>query len=241
MLKYLFLTFLFLDINLSAYINIYPTIFDKPIDNKGSWEEYTLYNKTPNPIRYQISLSDFGIKNSMKEWTELYPRALTVKPGKSEKIRVYITAPKNTPSGEYFTTIEIKETLVPSLEKKPPKEGVKILTHLKMDIVGYVGNLNPKLKTKNLSISMNNQKLIVKGNLKNIGERRAKVTLILTTGKKRDDYKLGTLRVLKGEEVDVSKLSHEVKDKKILKKFKQYKKIILIEEDSNKKLLEINL
>lgn len=240
MLKYLFFSFLLIGIKTFSYINIYPTTFDKTIDKSGNWEEYILYNKTPNSIRYQISLSDNGIKNSMKDWVEFYPRALTIKPGKSEKIKVYIKAPKNTPSGEYLATLEIKENIVPTLEKTPPKSGVQVLTHLKMDIVGYVGDLNLKFKLSNFSLKTNKKTLVVSGKIKNVGNRRGKVSLILSTGRKKNNYNLGTLRILKDEEIDLSKLTHEVSEEEVLKNIKKYKKLILIDQNSENKLLEID-
>lgn len=241
MLKYLFFYFLLVGFKAFSYINIYPTTFDKSIDKGGNWEEYILYNKTPNSIRYQISLSDDGIKNSMKDWIEFYPRVLTIKPGKSEKVKVYIKSPKSVAAGEYLATLEIKENLVPSLEKSSSKSGVQILTHLKMDIVGFVGNLSPKFQLNNFSIKINKKKLTINGKIKNIGNRRGTVNLILSTGRKKDDYNLGTIRILKNEAIDLSKLTHEVNEENILKKINQYKKLILIDKNSEKKFLEINI
>lgn len=241
MLKYLFFSFLFIGIKTFSYINIYPTTFDKPIDKGGNWEEYILYNKTPNPIRYQVSLSDDGIKNSMKEWIEFYPRAVTIKPGKSEKIKVYIKAPKNISPGEYISTLEIKENIVPSLEKTVPKGGIQVLTHLKMDIVGYVGDLKLKFQLKNFSFKVHKEFLKISGTLKNIGDRRGKVSLILSNGRKKDEYNLGTLRILKDEDIDLSTLNHEITEKDILKKINKFKKLILVEESSGKKLLEVDI
>lgn len=241
MLKNIFLFFFTLSLNLFAYINIYPITFDKPIDGNGSKEEFILYNKTKNPIRYSISLSDIGIKNSMKEWVEFYPKNITVKPGKSEKIKVFIKAPKHAQKGEYLTTLEIKENLVPSLEKTPPKNGVQILTHLKMDIAGFIGDIKPKFKISNFSMTPSNKNLNVKGSIENTGDRRGKVDFILTNGSKRDEYLLGSVRVLKNEKIDLSKFSHELENKAQGKKIKSYKKLIIREQGSNKNITEILL
>lgn len=241
MLKNIFLIFFITSLNLLAYINIYPVTFDKSIDGNGNKEEFILYNKTPNPLRYSISLSDIGIKNSMKDWIEFYPNNLTVKPGKSEKIKVFIKAPKHAKKGEYLATLEIRESIVPTLEKTSPKNGVQILTHLKMDIAGFIGDIKPKFKINNFSITPSNKNLNVKGSIENIGERRGKVDIILTNGNKRDEYLLGSIRVLKNEKIDLSKLSHELENKAQEKKIKSYKKLIIREQGSNRNITEILL
>lgn len=239
MLKNICLIFFSIALNLSAYINIYPVSFDKTIDGSGNSQEFILYNKTNKPLRYNISLSDERFqKNSMKNWIEFYPKNITVKPGKSEKIKMYIKAPKNTPRGEYLATVEIKENLLPNLEKNVSQNNVQLLTHLKMDIVGYVGNLKPNYKVNNFSYSIQKDSISVKGTIKNSGDRRGKVALILSNGKNKENYILGKLKVNKGESIDLSKLSHSIKDQKLPKNFN---KLILKDEDSGDTLSEVSL
>ena len=239
MLKNICLIFFSIALNLSAYINIYPVSFDKAIDGSGNSQEFILYNKTTKPLRYNISLSDERFqKNSMKNWIEFYPKNITVKPGKSEKIKMYIKAPKNTPRGEYLATVEIKENLLPNLEKNVSQNNVQLLTHLKMDIAGYVGNLKPNYKVDNFSYSIQKDSISVRGTIKNSGNRRGKVALILSNGKNKENYTLGKLKVNKGESIDLSKLSHSIKNQKLPKNFN---KLILKDEDSGDTLSEVSL
>ncbi|MCQ8210972.1 hypothetical protein NON08_00100 [Cetobacterium somerae] len=239
MLKNICLIFFSIALNLAAYVNIYPVSFDKAIDGKGSGQEFTLYNKTNKALRYNISLSDDRFQtNSMKNWVEFYPKNITVKPGKSEKIKMYIKAPKNTPKGEYLATVEIKENILPNLEKKVSQNNIQLLTHLKMDIVGYVGNLKPIYKIDNFSYNIQENTLSVKGTIKNSGDRRGRVALILSNGKNKYNYKLGNLKLNKGESINISKLSHNIKDQKLPKNFN---KLILKDEDSGHILSEISL
>lgn len=240
MLKNICFIFLSITLNLFAYINIYPVSFDKSIDGNGNAQEFILYNKTNKSIRYNISLSDDRFKkSSMKNWIEFYPKNVTIKPGKSEKIKMYIKSPKNTEKGEYLSTLEIKELLVPQLDSSPSKgSGVTLLTHLKMDIVGYVGDLKPVYNINGFSYSMKNNNLSVKGTLKNSGDRRGKVALILSSGKNKESYTIGKLKVNKNEIIDLSILSHELQEMKLPKKIT---KLFLKDEDSNNILLELSL
>ncbi|MGL5369106.1 MAG: hypothetical protein ACRDAG_12495 [Cetobacterium somerae] len=238
MIKKTFLFFFIFSFKLYSYINIHPTTFDKPIDNGGNWEEYILYNRTPNPIRYLISIVDKNESNSMKDWIEIYPRALTVKPGKNAKIKIFIKAPLKTPEGEYFATLDIKETLLSSFEENNNKKAINILTHLKMDIVGHVGELPLKIKLNNFEKKITENKLLIKGEVENLSKRRGNILIVLSNNKKREDYLLGKIRILKNEKINLSKFSHEIKDKDLLKKLKKYKKILIIDEKTQKKIFE---
>ncbi|ERT68265.1 hypothetical protein HMPREF0202_01835 [Cetobacterium somerae ATCC BAA-474] len=240
-MKKIIIIFFLFTLNLFAYINIHPIYFDKPIDGVGSNQEFTLYNKTQKPIRYTISLSDTNIKNSMKDWIEYYPKTITIKPGRKEKIKLFIKAPSSTLKGEYLATLEIKESIVPNLEKKNDSNAIQILTHLKMDIAGYVGDIQPKLEFKKLNLNFEGSKIKVAGKVKNNGERRAKVLLVLTNGNKKDEYVLGKIRVLKGEEIDLSVLSHEVLEKSDIKKIQKYKNLIIREQDTNQEISKLSI
>lgn len=241
-MKKIIVIFFLFTLNLFAYVNIHPIYFDKSIDGVGNNQEFILYNKTQKPIRYTISLSDTNIKDSMKDWIEFYPKTITIKPGKKEKIKLFIKAPSTALRGEYLATLEIKEGVVPNVQKKnESNNAIQILTHLKMDIAGYVGDVQPKLEFKKFNLDFEENKIKVAGKVKNSGERRTKVLLILTNGNKKDEYVLGKIRVLKGEEIDLSVLSHEVLEKNDMKKIKKYKKLIIREQDTNQEISELSI
>ena len=129
-MRNILIPFLLLTFNLFGYININPVTFDKRVDGKGEIQEYTLYNPTHQTLKYQLYLADEGIEWSMKNWIEIFPTTLTLKPGRSEKFKIFVKAPKGAPKGEYLSTIGIKEIALPKLNPKD-SAAVQILTHLK--------------------------------------------------------------------------------------------------------------
>lgn len=232
------LTFFFLmTFNLFAYINIYPVIFDKKIDSRGDVQEYTLYNPTNNSLKYQLYLTDDGIEKSMKNWIELYPTTITLKPGKSGKFKVFVKAPKGIPNGEYLATVGIKEIALPN-QKGNDSTSVQILTHLKMDIAGYVGDLNPKIFLKGVKPSLKGEELTFTGEVANVGDRRGTLDFYLSDKNERNQLYLGNLRLLKGEKIEASKLNQKLNDgdKSFIKNFTKYNYLV-VKDSLSKKVL----
>ncbi|MGL4980966.1 MAG: hypothetical protein ACRC40_03500 [Fusobacteriaceae bacterium] len=224
----------------SAYINIHPLKFDKKIDGKGEGEQFTLYNPTSETIKYSIYFADEEIKNSMKGWVDFYPSSLTLTPGKKGEVKIFVKAPKDAKAGEYLATMGIKEISLP--KTADPKENhLKILTHLKMDLAGYVGDISPKIELQNFSYSLKDEKLEFKGSMRNSGERRGYIDFYLSNGKIKDDYHLGTVRILRDEEENLEKLNQIVTDKKLIKNIRKYKKIILKDQFNGKLLGEYDI
>ena len=83
--------------------------------------------------------------------------------------------------------------------------------------------------------------LNIAGTIKNIGDRRGKIELILSNGRKKDDYVLGKIRVLKDEEINLSKISHTEPDTDVIKNLKKYKTLIIREQGSQKEISKIKL
>lgn len=137
------LFFLFILIFLSqmtfGYINIYPVKFDKRIDRGGSGEEFVLYNPTSNPLRYEIYLESDGIENSMLEWSEIYPPTISLQSGESKEVKIFVRSPIGVKNGEYMVTMGIKELVAPTTNSEERSQ-VRVLTHLKIDLKGYVGD-----------------------------------------------------------------------------------------------------
>ena len=167
-MKNIFILFFLLVVNIFGYVNINPVTFDKKIDGKGEVQEYTLYNPTQNTLKYQLYLTDEEIEKSMKNWIEMYPTTVTLKPGRSGKFKIFIKTPKGTPKGEYLVTVGVKEIALPKLNSKESST-VQILTHLKMDLAGYVGDLNPKIFLKDFSVTLKENNLNFYGLIANVG------------------------------------------------------------------------
>lgn len=205
-----------------AYINIYPTTFDKAIDDGDGAKSFYLSNTTKYPVAYRIYLEGTGEKNDMTEWIEYYPKSVKLDVGETKEIRMQITAPSNQKKGEYISTLVVKEIENPLQKRKENGAKLKIYTELRMEIAGYVGGLEPKFQLSNLKIS--NGKL--EGSIKNIGEIRSKVEIYLSDGK--NEKYLGSTRLLVGMERDLSEFKVDEIDK-------EYKNIII--RDSEGKLL----
>lgn len=229
--------FLFLTFNLFAYININPVTFDKKIDGRGEVQEYTLYNPTQNTLKYQLYLSDYGIEKSMKEWIEIFPTTVTLKPGQGRKFKVFIKAPQGVPKGEYLITVGVKEIALPKLSKEV-NNIVQILTHLKMDLAGYVGDLNPKIFLKGFEATLKDDELKFNGLIANVGERRGTLDFYLAEKKLKNQVYIGNLRLLKGEKIEASKLNQKLTkhDEDLIENFFNYK-ILIVKDSLSKKIL----
>jgi hypothetical protein len=176
-----------------AYMQVAPVIFDKRIDKEGAAQEFYITNPTAKEVGYRLykEKSDNGL--DMTPYMEFYPKSLKLKPGQSEKVRVYIEAPKEAKQGEYTAIMGIKEINIPGIEKKG-NGSVIIYTDLKLELAGYVGDLKPKLQIDDLELK--NNELSFK--ISNIGEIRTKVEAYLESDNLKEAKYLDSFRLLKG-------------------------------------------
>ena len=205
--------FLFLFKLSFSYINIHPLFFDKPIDHNGSYQEFTLFNQSSDPILYRIYVEE-NPKNkemSMHKWVNFYPRSLTLKPGEIGKIQMSIASHSKLPKGEYSTIFGIRE--IPIFQKeKTENSNLSVYTDLKMVLNGYAGNIQPNLNFKNLKVLEKNKKIILQGQVHNIGERRGKFELYI------DNNFLGNLRIHSNESLNLDNLNFYCNRELITKK-----------------------
>lgn len=236
-MKSILVFFFLLTFNLFGYININPVTFDRKIDGRGEVQEYTLYNPTQNTLKYQLYLSDEGIEKSMKGWIEIFPTTVTLKPGQGGKFKVFIKSPQGVPKGEYLITVGVKEIALPKLSREASNT-VQILTHLKMDLAGYVGELNPKIFLKEFEVTLKGEELKFKGLIANIGERRGTLDFYLAEKKSKNQVYIGNLRLLKGEKIEASKLDQKLTkhDEKLIENFLKYK-MLIVKDSLSKKIL----
>lgn len=190
-----FLLFFIISINIFSYTSVSPLYFDERIDGDGGYKEYTLSNATRKIVGYKIYFEKKSEKNDMSEWVDYYPKKLTLNPGESKKIKVLITSPKGAKSGEYITNFCIKEIETPS-----KKNGnIELLTNLKIELAGYVGDLSTKLDIKNFKLING----ILNLDIINISGKREWIELYLFQGKK-SKY-LESIRLFKNEHKHVEK------------------------------------
>ncbi|WP_330111372.1 hypothetical protein VSU16_07105 [Cetobacterium somerae] len=241
-MKNIFILFFLLVVNIFGYVNINPVTFDKKIDGKGQVQEYTLYNPTQNTLKYQLYLTDEEIEKSMKNWIEIFPTTVTLKPGRSGKFKVFVKAPKGAPRGEYLVTVGVKEIALPKLNSINTST-VQILTHLKMDLAGYIGDLNPKIFLKDFLVVLKENNLNFYGQIANVGERRGTLDFYLAEDKGRNSVYIGNLRLLKGEKIEASKLNQKLTkyDDRLLKSFSKYNTLIVRDSLSKKILYEAKI
>lgn len=206
------LMFLFLSLKVFAYINITPITFDERIDKDGGAKNYIISNSSKKIKRYRVYVEPVEEKNDMTNWVEWYPKSLSLKPGESKEIKVLITAPSDAKRGEYTTKLCVKE-----LETPMHKENINILTNLKMELAGYVGDIEPKILVKEQIADKNKLRITIK----NIGEIRQNFE-IYTGDKEEDMTYLNHLRLFKGE------------TKSVLVSKKDLKKIIVIKDQEKR-------
>lgn len=120
-----------------AYINLYPTKFEKNITN-GAYEEFVLYNRTTQPKKYRLFIEDIGDKKDMSKWIQLYPKSILLKPLEEKSVKLYVKAPKNTTKGVYSSNLVIKEIAIPNLNNK--KNKTNVLTMVKLKLKGIVNH-----------------------------------------------------------------------------------------------------
>lgn len=214
------------------YVNIHPVTFDKSISGAGEIEEYQLYNGTSSPIRYLFSIEKSKNQKDMTDWIEFYPKTLNLKPGQEGVLKVFIKAPKGTETGEYTSVLGVKEMpVINEKEMKSNTSTLKVLTNLKMEIVGYVGELKTNLDLKNLEVKRENNRLDFSGEIKNTGNRRGTFSFYLSDSKHKNSFLLGSKRVLIDEKLDLKEFNQEIKEEVIFKNIKRYNTLLIKENE----------
>ena len=126
-----------------SYINIYPTKFEKDISN-GAEENFKLYNRSEDTVKYRIYLDDFTNKeNDMSKWIELYPSSISLAPLEEKEIRLLVNKPLGAKPGKYGARLIIKEVRVPSKKKM---DKVQFMTILKFNMIGEIKEVKDEKK-----------------------------------------------------------------------------------------------
>lgn len=175
-----------------SYINIFPTNFDKRIDNEEGVQSFYISNNTKNQLSYRIYLEKSNSNNDMTNWIEIYPKSINVDTGETKEIKMQVVAPENVKEGEYISNLIIKEIDNTKSREANKNTKVRIFTELKVELAGYVGNLEPKFKIEN-------NKII------NVGEIRTNIEVFFSN--KKDKKYIGSLRMLKGDTKNIKELN----------------------------------
>ena len=117
-------------------------------------------------------------------------------------------------------------------EIKSKSSTLKVLTNLKMEIVGYVGELKSNLTLKDLVVKKEDKKLEFSGKIKNMGDRRGTFSFHLSDSRSKNSFLLGNKRVLINEEIDLKEFNQEIKDDVVFKKIKNYNTLLIKENES---------
>ncbi len=92
------------------------------------------------------------------KWIEYSPKIITIKPQSKSVLKVFIKAPKNTEEGEYSSFLNFVSVPVPELEKSDGQTvaaAARMGLDVSIEIIGYVGNLKPKLEIVDIKTSEN--------------------------------------------------------------------------------------
>lgn len=236
---YVLIIMTFLNISSFAYINIYPLTFNQRIDGMGAVKDYVLTNNTTKPLKYQIELENSKEKLDMTQWSEIYPKAVMLKPGEKKEIKIYIRSPRETKVGEYSTILNIKELEVPNEINRGKK--VKVFTSLKVKLYGYVGKLDSSISLKELYISKGESKkdFIMMGKVKNESLRRIEIEVVLKDSSKKKEYFISEIKLKKNEEIELSNLELLLDKIEITdKEYKKIDRVCFYEKETGKLLKE---
>lgn len=236
-MNYFLLIFIILFKFSYSYININPVVFDKDISGQGESVEYTLFNGTEKNLRYGIYIEPPSKGEDMSIWTEFFPKTLNIKPGAEARFKVFIQAPSKTEKGEYFALLGLREQGVLSEEEIAKRDSsVQLLTNLRVQLSGYVGDISSKLQIENLKVEKKENSLLFTGTMENIGERRGVYQIYLGDSKGKNSFYLGEKRVLKNEKIELSIFSQEIKNSSVIKNIQSYNTLFFEEKNGGEKI-----
>lgn len=212
-------------VNTFSIMSIGPIYFNHRIDGEGGYQEYTIENDSFSTVRYKMGVvpvtEDKELYQKMKNWIEIYPKVLTIKPKSSEKVKVLIKADEDAKIGEYRFRIEPQPIYIPELnedfrEKKPSSVRMRVPFVLMMEVEGYVGNLGDIRKDIEITKIKNGIEIV------NNMQRRGVLEVETRANKKR--Y------------VEIIKLE---KGERVIKKYKGVEEIKVREAATQEEIIKI--
>lgn len=229
-MKKILMLFLLLSITCFGYISIDPIAFDKRIDTEDGTQTYYISNITKNKLAYRIYVEPPSSGMDMSQWIDFYPRSLKVDTGEVGKLRLQIKAPKGTKEGEYTANLVIKE-IEDVNQRKNNNSAVKIYTELKIEISGYVGDIEPEFKVKNVKVNKNG----ISGVIENTGKIRRSIELYLSDGKDEIyDIYVGTVRLMVNDTKNLSDFNKKHFKDKLNNSNRKYNQLKIIDKSTDK-------
>lgn len=153
-----FFTLFFLITNIVWALEIGPTMFEQRIDGAGGYREFVVSNSTNTTLRYKLTIYPGSNKErDMSKWTEVSPKILTIKPGKTGTLKIFTQAPNNIPEGEYNYILSLKTMDLPKLpgETNEVASAAKLNFDFRLGFTGYAGDLKPNIELVNPIVSTN--------------------------------------------------------------------------------------
>ncbi|ERT68267.1 hypothetical protein HMPREF0202_01837 [Cetobacterium somerae ATCC BAA-474] len=214
-------------------LQIGPPMYEQRIDGNGGYREFTIKNSGDETLRYKLTiLPTLENHKDMSKWTEVSPKILTIKPGKSGKIKIYSNAPKGAEEGEYGFILSVKMIGLPRLPEETHliESSAKINFDVHLELFGYVGNLEPKVKLTNLKTRKKDNQIIISGKLENLTLKRGVYCGIDIIGKNGTIYN-SDLRVPVNSEKEFNiELDKNIKQSEItgirIRDLENYKEIL---------------
>lgn len=169
-------TLFFLLANMIFALEIGPTMFEQRIDGSGGYREFTVSNSTNTTLRYKLTVFPGSDKDrDMSKWTEVSPKILTIKPGKTGKLKIFTKTPNGIPEGEYKYILSLKTMDLPKLlgENNEIASAAKLNFDFRLEFIGYAGDLKPNVELVNSIVSTNKDgQTVVTGTIVNKTPKR---------------------------------------------------------------------
>lgn len=223
----------FLMFNFLLALQIGPPMYEQRIDANGGYREFTIKNSGAETLRYKLtilpSLSDY---KDMSKWTEVSPKILTIKPGRSGKIKIYSDAPKGVEEGEYGFILSVKMIGLPRLPEETHliESSAKINFDVHLELFGYVGNLESKVKLANLKTEKKDNQVVISGKLENLTPKRGIYCGIDVIGKNGTIYNSDIRVPVNGKKEFNIELDKNIKKSEItgirIRNLENYKEIL---------------
>lgn len=194
---------LFVLMTVAGYgFHIMPDGFEKRIDNGQGYQEFYFPNSGSETIRYKFTATPGShVRGDMSRWVEFYPKVLTVRPGETGLLKVFAKSPVGTPEGEYGFHLDAMPIPVPKIGKdgKEIKANVGVKINASVEMIGYVGDLRPKLSLESYKVYDDNGKTKIDIAIKNDSPKRGVEYGVEIRGKNNSSVRRTLGRIYEGQ------------------------------------------
>lgn len=228
----------FFFITLIAYsFQMTPISFEKNIDKENGFKEFYFPNNSSKTIRYKFSiLPGSSNRKDMSKWIEYYPKVLIIKPEEVGVLKIFVKSPKETQEGEYGFFLDILpiDILSKDLEEEKIKAASSIKIRAAVEMVGYVGDIEPEIVISSYRVYSENSKEQLETIIENSSNKRGGEITLLIKGKNSQLIRKDLGRISKNGKLKI------ITELKGIKKRDLYE-LEIIETLTNKTLKKINI